>query len=132
MPISEELRGTLSDEQRRLVEVVEGIATQDGGDTPDVLKVGEVEIWPGCIVVASIIRSVFPGEKDSEGDRIYGLDAKVGGDIYTESVCVYLGSATTSLVVLEFEPLGDEPAQDYAITSFFDRFPADRALEVQQ
>jgi hypothetical protein len=121
----------LSSEQLRLASTVEALAVNEGGETPDVVRSARVELWPGCTVLATIVDSGIPLDEPSEENRIYGLDATMADGEYVEEISVHIGDAVTSLAVNDSETYEDDPAPDYAITSFFDRFPADRVVTVK-
>jgi hypothetical protein len=131
MTTSNPLFEGLSPEQLRLATTVEALAVNEGGETPDVIRSARVELWPGCTVLATIVDSGIPLDEPSEKDRLYGLDATMAGGEYVEELTVHIGDAVTSLALNDSETYGDDPAPDYAISSFFDRFPADRLAIAQ-
>ena len=108
----------LSDEQKRLVTTVDGLASVNGDDTKDVVRSGRVELWPGCTVIDAVIDASAPGIDEPDPDNLlYGLDVVTVGP-QTEEMTVSLRDGTTAQVVDENEIYGDDPAPDYAIKSF--------------
>jgi hypothetical protein len=133
--------------QQRLIDLVKLLATSEAHDSPDIIKSGKIQLWPGVELVALILDINLnymppilnpdaplmpPGQtvpdlyqSDPGLNIIYALEARdePTGRVL-ESVDVDQESFKTHLDFDDAEPYMDNPdgAPDYAIDSFFDRY----------
>ncbi len=122
---AEELDG-LSEAQAKIVTFADILAVNEGGPTPDILRSGRVEVYPGAILTAEVIDMEFVPERVPK--LLYGLEVRADDD-YTETITVDVGFKHTTLAVDEGEPHGAQSAPDYAIESFLDRFYVGKIIE---
>lgn len=122
-----------SEAQRAIIDIVNRLATASGGETHDVLRQGELQLFPGPTaddpgtkLVAEVLDpSLDDGEPRVErhfGLTIVGND---GADI--EAIWINVEEKTTDQFLGDggtINPYQDSPdgAPDYAILSFMDRY----------
>lgn len=114
----------------------DGLALFEGGKTPDIVREGGVELWPGCLLVAQVINpdpSFLPdvaqrieeGWIPLEGDvePLYALTVYDAQGNERESLAIDAWSGKVTATAEESELFDiDEDAPDYMIESFFRRY----------
>jgi hypothetical protein len=133
---SAESNGSFSRAKLRLKNYVDGLALLESGSTPDVIRTGSLELWPGCIMVAEVLNpnpafhpdikqliaeGWVPIEEDIE--PIYALTVYDSDGNERESLAINAWSGHVIACAEEsvlFEPGKDAP--DYMIESFFRRY----------
>jgi len=121
-----EVHPELSEAQQALVDTVKLLATDEGGDTPDILKSGTYNIFIGNQLVAYILNIDYP---ENPPQLFYLLDVQIGE--YTESVGVDSETGRTAWEVNGHYPTYDkDTAPDYAIQSFMNRFQVTGLVEI--
>lgn len=119
----------------KLKNYADGLALLEGGDTPDVVRQGSMELWPGCLLVATVLnpdpkfiadylQDFVPLAEDVE--PMYTLTIYDGEGNQRESLSIDAWTGMVAATIEEsdlFEPGQDAP--DYMIESFFRRFYLD-------
>jgi hypothetical protein len=123
----------------KLKNYADGLALLEGGDTPDIVRQGSLELWPGCVLVATVLDPDSKYNPDiaqliSEGwvpvaedyEPIYSLTIYDDEGYERESLSIDAWTGIVDATMEEsdlFEPGQDAP--DYMIESFFRRYYLD-------
>ncbi len=120
----------------KLKNYVDSLALLEGGDTPDLIRQGSLELWPGCVLVAAVVNpdpkfspqvaeliaeGWVPVDEDIEPLFVLAVYDTEGNERESLAIDAWSGKVTATMEQSELFEAGED-APDYMIESFFRRY----------